>query len=149
MAKYRQTRFNNVSLQGAFGQKDAATNSTNTVDSFVKTFEIPLTRVASGAAQTTAIEAGNKSVQIIGAQIIVDTAEAGGTTKTISIGIGGAAANVMTATSVASTGSIGSPVMAAINTNSSNNKFTYTLGSADWTTFVGKAIVTAICTNVL
>ena len=149
MAKYRQTRFNNVSLQGPFQQRDPQTNSTNTADTFVKTFEIPLTRVASGAAQTTAIEAGTRWLQVLSAAIIVDVAEAVGVTKTISIGIGAGAANVMTATSVASTGAVGSPVTAAINVNTANNKFTYTLGSADWTTFQGRAIVTAICANVL
>lgn len=149
MAKYRQTRYNNVSLQGAFGQKDAATNSVNTQDTFIKTFEIPLTRVASAAAQTTTIEASTKWLQVLSAAIIVDVAEAVGVTKTISIGIGGVSTNVMAATSVAATGAVGSPVTAAINVTTANNKFTYTLGSADWTAFQGRAIVTAICANVL
>ena len=149
MAKYRQSRLTNLGLQGSFGQRDNQTNTTNTQDTFIKTFEIPLTRVASGAAQTTVVEAGTKWLQILSAAIVTDVAEAGGTTKTISIGIGGAAANVMAATSVAATGAVGSPVAAAINVTTANNKFTYTLGSADWTTFQGRAIVTAICANVL
>ena len=149
MAKYRQTRFNNISLQGSFGQKDAATNSVNTQDTFIKTFEIPLTRVASGSAQTTAIEAGTKWLQVLSAVVVTDVAEATGTTKTLTVGIGGAAANVLGATSVAAIGATGTPVLPAINVNSTNNKFTYTLGSADWTTFQGRAIVTAICANVL
>lgn len=149
MARYRQTRFNNISLEGSFGQKDAATNSTNTRDSFIKTFEIPLTRVASGALQTTAIEAGTKSIQIISAYIDVTTAETTAAAKTLTVGIGGAAANVLGATSVATVGAIGTPVTAAITLNSTNNKFTYTLAGADFATFVGTAIVTAICTNAL
>lgn len=149
MAKYRQTRFNNVSLQGAFGQKDAATNSVNTQDTFIKTFEIPLTRVASAAAQTTAIEAGTKWLQVLSAAIIVDVAEVTGTTKTISIGIGAGSTNVMAATSVAATGAVGSPLTAAIPVTSSTNKFTYTLGSNNFAEFQGRAIVTAICANVL
>jgi len=148
MSKYRQTRFNNISLQGAQGQKDTQTNATNTADTFIKTFEIPLTRVASGALQTTNIEAGNKWLQVISACVVTDVAEATGTTKTLTIGIGGAAANVLAATSVAAVGAVGTPVEAAINVNATNNKFTYTLGSADWTTFQGRAIVTAICANV-
>ncbi len=148
MSKYRQTRFNNISLQGAQGQKDTQTNATNTADTFIKTFEIPLTRVASGALQTTVIEAGNKWLQVISACVVVDVAEATGTTKTLTVGIGGAAANVLGATSVSATGAVGTPVEVAINVNSTNNKFTYTLGSADWTTFQGRAIVTAICANV-
>lgn len=149
MAKYRQTRFNNVSLEGPFQQRDPQTNSTNTADTFIKTFEIPLTRVASTAAQTTAIEAGTKWLQIISATIVVDVAEVTGTTKTISIGIGAGAANVMAATSVAATGAVGSPVTAAIPVTSSTNKFTYTLGSNNFAEFQGRAIVTAICANVL
>jgi len=149
MAKYRQTRFNNVGLQGAANQRDNQTNAVNTADTFIKTFEIPLARVASTAAQTTAIEAGTKWLQIISAAIIVDVAEVTGTTKTISIGIGAGAANVMAATSVASTGAVGSPVVAAIPVTSSTNKFTYTLGANNFAEFQGRAIVTAICANVL
>jgi hypothetical protein len=149
MARYRQTRFNNISLQGPFGQKDPATNSVNTQDTFYKTFEIPLPRVASAAAQTTTIEAGNKWVQITNAVIITDVAEATGTTKTISIGIGAAGNNCINAASVAATGVSGQHVSAAINTTPSTNKFTYTLGSADFTTFQGRAIITALCANVL
>ena len=149
MAKYRQSRLSNLGLQGSFNQRDNQTNTTNTADTFIKTFEIPLTRVASGAAQTTVVEAGTKWLQIISAAIVVDVAEVTGTTKTISIGIGGAAANVMAATSVAATGAVGSPVVAAIPVTTTNNKFTYTLGSANFAEFQGRAIVTAICANVL
>jgi len=149
MAKYRQSRLTNLGLQGSLGQRDNQTNTTNTADTFIKTFEIPLTRVASAAAQTTVVEAGTKWLQIISAVIVVDVAEATGTTKTISVGIGGAAANVMAATSVAATGAVGSPVVAAIPVTTANNKFTYTLGSANFAEFQGRAIVTAICANVL
>lgn len=149
MARQRTTRFNNVGLEGSLGQKDTTTNSVNTRDSFIKTFEIPLTRVASGALQTTTIEAGTKSIQVISAYIDVTTAETTAATKTLTVGIGGAAANVLGATSVAATGAVGTPVAAAIPLNSTNNKFTYTLAGADFATFVGTAIVTAICTNAL
>lgn len=147
MAKQRSTRFNNVGLQGSLGQKDSATNSVNTVDSFIKTFEIPLTRVASAALQTTNIEAGTKSIQVLSAYIDVTTAEATAATKTLTVGIGGAAANILGATSVAATGAVGTTLLPAIKLTSANNKFTYTLAGADFAEFVGKAIVTAICTN--
>lgn len=149
MAKYRQTRFNNVSLQGAFQQRDNQTNATNTADTFIKTFEIPLPRVASAAAQTTVVEAGTKWLQILSAVIVVDVAEVTGTTKTISVGIGAGAANVLAATSVAAATVVGTPVTAAIPVTSSTNKFTYTLGSANFAEFQGRAIVTAICASVL
>lgn len=149
MARQRTTRFNNINLQGSFGQKDAATNSVNTRDSFIKTFEIPLTRVASGALQTTTIEAGTKSIQVISAYIDVTTAETTAVTKTLTVGIGGAAANILGATSVAAVGATGTTLLPAITLNSTNNKFTYTLAGADFAQFVGTAIVTAICTNVL
>lgn len=147
MAKYRKTRFNNINLQGAVDQKDPATNSVNTADTFIKTFEIPLTVVASAAAQTTAIEAGTKWLQVLSAVIVVDVAEVTGTTKTISVGIGAGAATVLAATSVAATGVVGSPVVAAIPVTPSTNKFTYTLGSNNFVEFRGRAIVTAVCAN--
>lgn len=149
MAKRRQTRFNAISLEGSFGQRDSQSNGTNTRDTFLKTFEIPLTRVASGALQTTAIEAGSKSIQVISAYIDVTTAEATAVTKTLTVGIGGSAANILGATSVAATGAAGTTLLPAIPLTSSNNKFTYTLAGADFTTFVGTAIVTAICSDVL
>jgi hypothetical protein len=149
MARQRTTRFYNINLQGPYGQEDTATNSTNTRDTFIKTFEIPLTRVASGALQTTNIEAGTKAIQIISAYIDVTTAETTAATKTLTVGIGGAAANVLGATSVAATGAVGTPLFPAIPLTSSNNKFTYTLAGADFATFVGTAIVTAVCTNAL
>ena len=151
MARYRQTRFNNISLQGAFGQKDAQTNSVNTQDTFIRTFEIPLLAVPSASAQITNIEAGNSSIQVISAYIRVITPETVGATKTLTIGIGPGASNVMTATSVAAAGCFGAPASAPPVTNltPSTNKFSYTLGSADWVDFVGVAIVTAICSNTL
>ena len=149
MAKYRQSRLNNLGLQGSFNQRDNQTNTTNTQDTFVKTFEIPLPRVASAATQTTVVEAGSKWLQVISAVIVVDVAETTAVTKTISIGIGGSAVNVMAATSVAATGAVGTPVESAINVTTANNKFTYTLGGADFAQFQGRAIVTAICANVL
>ena len=147
MATQRTTRFNSVGLQGGRSARDSATNSTNTADTLIKTFEIPLTVVASAAAQTTAIEAGTKWLQVLSAVIVVDVAEATGTTKTISVGIGAGAATVLAATSVAATGVVGSPVVAAIPVTPSTNKFTYTLGSNNFVEFRGRAIVTAVCAN--
>lgn len=149
MAKRRTTRFLNVGLEGGFGQRDSQSNATNSRDAYIKTFEIPLTRVASAALQTTNIEAGSKSIQIISAYVDVTTAEATAATKTLTVGIGGAAANVLGATSVAATGAVGTPVTAAIKLTTSNNKFTYTFAGADFAEFVGTAVVTAICQDVL
>lgn len=149
MAKRRTTRFLNVGLQGGLGQKDTQTNSTNTRDAYIKTFEIPLTRVASGATQTTNIEAGSKSIQVVSAYVDVTTAEATAATKTLTVGIGGAAANVLGATSVAATGAVGTPLTPAIKLTTANNKFTYTFAGADFAEFVGTAVVTAICQDVL
>ena len=149
MAKPRFNRLFNINVQGPYGQKDTQTNSVNTRDTFIKTFEIPLTRVASGALQTTNIEAGTKSIQVISAYIDVTTAEVAAATKTLTVGIGGAPANILGATSVAAVGAVGTPLLPAITLNSTNNKFTYTLAGADFAQFVGTAIVTAICSNTL
>lgn len=149
MAKPRFNRLFHINVQGPYGQKDTQTNSTNTRDTFIKTFEIPLTRVASGALQTTNIEAGTKSIQVISAYVDVTTAEVAAATKTLTVGIGGAPANILGATSVAAVGAVGTPLLPAITLNSTNNKFTYTLAGADFAQFVGTAIVTAICSNTL
>jgi hypothetical protein len=141
------SRLRNLGLQGAVGRTDYASNSINTADTWVQTFEIPLTVVASAAAQTTAIEAGTKWLQVLSAVIVVDVAEVTGTTKTISVGIGAAGNNVLAATSVAAATVVGTPVLPAIPVTPSTNKFTYTLGSANFVEFRGRAIVTAVCAN--
>jgi hypothetical protein len=108
------SRLRNLGLQGAVGRTDYASNSINTADTWVQTFEIPLTVVASAAAQTTAIEAGTKWLQVLSAVIVVDVAEVTGTTKTISVGIGAAGNNVLAATSVAAATVVGTAVLPAI-----------------------------------
>jgi CRISPR/Cas system type I-B associated protein Csh2 (Cas7 group RAMP superfamily) len=143
------SRLRNLGLQGAFGRTDYASNSTNTADTWIQTFEIPLTVVASTATQATTVTAGDKWIQILSAVIVIDAAEVTGTTKTISVGIGGSATNVLAATSVAAIGAAGTPVTAAIAVTSGTNKFSYALGSANFVEFRGRAIVTAICANVL
>ena len=149
MTKYRQSRLTALGLQGSLGQRDNQTNTTNTADTFIKTFEIPLRAVASSSAQTTVVETGNLSIQVISAYIRVITPETVGTTKTLTMGIGPGASNVLSATSAAVAGCFGSPASAPPVTNltPSTNKFNYTLGSADWSDFVGVAIITAICAN--
>jgi hypothetical protein len=69
------SRLRNLGLQGAVGRTDYASNSTNTADTWIQTFEIPLTVVASAAAQTTAIEAGTKWLQVLSAVIVVDVTQ--------------------------------------------------------------------------
>jgi CRISPR/Cas system type I-B associated protein Csh2 (Cas7 group RAMP superfamily) len=145
MAKYLKHALI-IRPSGRFRSNRFSTNSVNT-KTLSSTFEIPLTVVASAAAQTTAIEAGTKWLQVLSAVIVVDVAEVTGTTKTISVGIGGSATNVLAATSVSSIGVAGTPVAAAIAVTSGTNKFSYTLGSANFVEFRGRAIVTAICAN--
>lgn len=140
-----QSRLNSLGLQGSKRQKDSKSNSVNASDTYIKTFEFPILAVASGAAQDTNIFAGSKVVQVLSAYIEVDTAEVTGTTKTVSVGVGGVANNVLNGASVAAVGVVGTPVTAAIPTTTANNEFTFTLGSADFAELVARAVVTCIC----
>jgi hypothetical protein len=140
-----QSRLNSLGLEGSKGHKDSKSNSVNRKDTYIKTFEIPLPVVAAATAQDTGIFAGSKVVQVISAYIDVKDAEATGTTKTVSIGIGGAGNNVLNGASVAAVGAVGTPVAAAIPTTSSNNEFTYTLGSDDFAELDAIAVVTCLC----
>lgn len=133
------TRFNRVGLSG---RKDTASNQK---DTFLQTFEFDIEAVASGAAQDSGVKVPAGIVQALSAYIDVDTAEATGTTKTVSVGVGGAGNNLLNGASVASTGGVGTPVAAAINTTSSNNELTFTLGSADFAELSGRVVVTLLC----
>ena len=140
-----QSRLNSLGLQGGKRQKDSKSNSVNASDTYIKTFEFPVVAVASAAAQSTGIFAGSQFVQVVSAVILVTTAEATAATKTVSIGIGAAGNNVLSGTSVAATGAVGTPVEAAIPTTTANNEFTYTLAGADFAQLVATAIVTCVC----
>ena len=140
-----QSRLTSLGLEGSKGHKDSKSNSVNRKDTYIKTFEIPLTVVAANTAQNTGIFAGSRVVQVISAYIDVKTAEATGTTKTVSIGIGGTANNVLNAASVAATGAVGTPLLPAITTTTANNQFTYTLGSANFAELDAVAVVTCLC----
>lgn len=140
-----QSRLNSLGLQGGKGNKDSKSNSSNGKDTYLKTFEFPITRVAATTAQNTGIYAGSRAVQVISAYLDITTAEATGTTKTISVGIGGVGNNVLNGTSVAATGTVGTPVAAAITTTTSNNQFTYTLASNNFAELVATCVVTCLC----
>lgn len=137
------SRLRNLGLMGAPKRQDYSTKSTNTADGYFVTVQVPITRVASAAAQTTAVmpSPNAKFIQIISAVLVTTTAEVAGTTKNISIGIGPGATNVLNAASCASVGASGSPSLTTINLTPSTNKFTYTLGSADFAQFTGYALV--------
>lgn len=140
-----QSRLNSLGLEGGKDRKDSKSNSINTKDTYIKTFEFPVTVVAAATAQDTNIFAGSRVVQVLSAYLDVTTAEATGTTKTVSVGIGGVANNILNAASVAATGAVGTPLLPAITTTTANNEFTYTLGSADFAELVATAVITCVC----
>lgn len=133
------TRFKRV---GFSGSKDTTSNQK---DTFAQTFEFDLAVVASTTAQNSGVKVPAGIVQAVSAYIDVETAEATGTTKTVSVGVGGAGNNILNGASVAATGGVGTPVAAAINTTSANNELTFSLGSADFAELAGRVVVTLLC----
>lgn len=133
------SRYNRVGFSGS------KNNTTNQKDTFVETFEFDVAAVASGTAQDSGVKVPAGIVQCLSAYIDVETAEVTGTTKTVAVGVGGAGNNLLAATSVAATGGVGTPVAAAINTTTSNNEITFTLGSANFAELAGRVVVTLLC----
>jgi hypothetical protein len=140
-----QSRLTSLGLEGGKDRKDSKSNSINTKDTYIKTFEFQIKLVAATTAQNTGIFAGSRVVQVISAYLDITAAEVTGTTKTINVGIGAAGNNVLNGTSVAATGAVGTPLLPAITTTSSNNQFTYTLASNNFAELVATCVVTCIC----
>lgn len=132
-------RFNRV---GFSGSKDT---SRNQKDTFTETFEFDLAVVASTDPQDSGVKVPAGIVQAVSAYIDVEAAEATGTTKTVSVGVGGSANNILNGASVAAVGGVGTPVAAAINTTTANNELTFSLGSADFAELAGRVVVTLHC----
>lgn len=133
------TRFSRV---GFSGRKDTTSNQK---DTFLQTFEFDLAIAASTDAQDSGVKVPAGIVQVVSAYIDVATVEATGTTKTVSVGVGGAGNNILNGASVAAVGGVGTPVAAAINTTTANNEMTFTLGSADFAELAGRVVVTLLC----
>lgn len=128
------TRFTKVGLSGRTGV------STNTLDSFIQTFEIPLAIVASTAAQDTGIAAPANG-KLLGGFIKVDTAEVTTASPTITLGVDGA------------TGTIGVGDVDAVGLKDLPNQdgytggtgnFTYTLSDTTFAEFAGSAVITVL-----
>ena len=131
------SRFNSIGLSG----RKAGTY--NVTDSRIKTIEIPVVASATASQIDTGVKINNK-VQCISAFVVIDTAEATGTTKTLNVGVfGGTAAGFLSAVSCAATGVAGTPVSAAYDT-STNDTIGYTFGSADWAEFAGTIHLTLL-----
>ena len=132
------SRFTKVGLQGRTGV------STNTQDTYLQTFEFPVVAVASGALQDTGIAAPSGNVQVVSAYLNVTTAEATAAVKTLTVGVVGSGATVLGATSVASTGPVGTPVTAAF---AGNANWSYTLVGADFAELDAVCVVTVLATD--
>lgn len=132
------SRFTKVGLQGRTGV------STNTKDAYLQTFEFPVVAVASAALQDTGIAAPSGDVQVVSAYLKVNTAEATSLTKTLTVGIVGAGANILAATSVAATGPVGTPVTAAF---AGGANFSYTLATATFAELDAVCVVTVLATD--
>jgi len=116
------TRFNRI---GAAGQKKSTANRG---DWFTQTFTFTPAVVASGTAQVTAVTLPTNCVSV-SVTVNVLTAEATGTTKTLSVGFDGGSA-----TALASVADVSAVALVAGTDNviASGETLNYTLGSADF-----------------
>ena len=134
------SRFTKVGLQGRTG------TDTNSQDSYLQTFEFPVLAIASGAEQDTGIAAPTKSIQVVSAYLYVNTAEATGTTKTLTVGTtSGSGADALGASSVAATGVVGTPVTAAFV---GGGNWSFTLASANFAELDAVCVVTVLASDV-
>jgi hypothetical protein len=132
------SRYNSIGLSGG------KSSYNNSLDTYIKTYEIPVFAVASSAAQDTGINAPTKFFQVISAVLNIDTAEATGTTKTITLGVTDDGDAILSATNVSATGVIGAANGSAV---AGGGNFTYTLGSDDFAELDAKAVVTLLCAD--
>lgn len=130
------TRFDQIGTAGSKG-------GSNTLDPFLKTVQVPVVAIASGAEQDTGIAIPSDAVQLVSAVVDVITPEATAVAKTLTVGVfGGDADGFMTATSVAASGFVGAPIQVPVN---GGGNIAYTLAGADFAELDGVAILTFVC----
>lgn len=127
------TRFNQVGTSGNRG------TAQNIVDSYNETFEFDV------VAQTglTTFDTGlvlPSQVQAISGMLIVDVAEATGTTTTLTVGFTGAAAALMSTTEASVLGTVGEANGIAFP-NPTGLNLLVTFSASDWVEFVGRIII--------
>jgi len=103
----------------------------NKTDTRIITREFTVSASATASQIDTGIKLSN-TVQVISAFVKVGTAEATGTTKTLSVGLfGGTAAEFLSASVVSAVGVVGTPLLVAKD-SSTFNTIGYKFGSADF-----------------
>ena len=133
------TRYKKVGLSGRTGV------STNTQDTYLRTYEFPVVAVASAAEQDTGIAAPTKSIQVVSAYLYVNTTEATAAVKTLDIGTtAGSGADAINDVSVTATGPVGTPVTAAFT---GGGNWSYTLAGADFAELDAVAVVTVLASD--
>ena len=113
-------------------------NPDNVTQPAIKTVVVPITAVASAAAQSTGVFLP-ATVYAVRAYLNVITAEVTGITKTVDVGTNSTGDSVLNNASVAATGLVG-----ALNTNvlDGGEEITYTLGSADYAELDAELVLT-------
>ena len=132
------SRFTKLGTSGRSG-------ATGKSDAFQKTYELRVPVVASGAEQTIDITFPNRAVLDIG-MLNVFVAEVTGTTKTMNIGTD--ATNASSIESAISTATVGTQHITG-GLVLSNDKITYTLGSADWVEFEGEIVIRVLASDTV
>lgn len=147
------TRFNEIGLAGkAPGnetqqtingspgwQRDPEASS----DPYIRQYVIELPRVASAAEQALAFEMPANAMAMRGF-LRVRTAEATGTTPTLSVGVVGTPNNIASAISAAATGLV---ALDDVPTDVSGLTLAYQLGSADWAEFEGEVVLEVLASD--
>ncbi len=133
------TRFTKVGLSGRTGV------STNTQDTYIRTYEIPVTAVASAAEQDTGIAAPTGFIQVISALLVVTTAEATAAVKTLDLGTtSGSGDDALDGVSVAALGPVGTPSTDAFV---GGGNWSYTLADDDFEELEAVAVVTVLASD--
>lgn len=115
----------------------------NKTDTRIITREFTVSASATASQIDTGIKLSN-TVQVISAFVKVGTAEATGTTKTLSVGLfGGTAAEFLSATAVSAVGVVGTPILPAKD-SSTNNTIGYKFGSANFAELECTVVLTLV-----
>lgn len=132
------TRSNGQGHSGGKGRKF------NKLDSYIRTIDFEIEATANASQIDTGIKLPSRT-QMINGYLEVETAEATGTTKTISIGVfGGSGSAFILDADCSAVAPVGKVNNLEVQDTSTNNTIGYTFGSGDWVEFKGKVTLTFI-----
>ena len=140
------TRFNKVGFSGRQGAEN------NSLDSFLQTFEFPVTAQGVDTPIDTGVKTPLKAMQVVSAYIVVNTPESTAAAKTVSVGVTNQDAVILADVDVENAGAAGTPVTEAITLTEPNeftqgDTFTYTFVDTDFAELEAVCVVTVLAIN--